>query len=68
MGVFKTPGTWVTGYYYCSAHTAGVLQNAPTSGGATRPTCFFIQFHFPRSALQKYKIIKKGWQAECKIL
>ena len=55
MGVFKTPGKWVTGYSYCSAHTAGVLQNAPTSGGATRPTCFLSNFFSPEAYCKSTK-------------
>ena len=50
-----------------SAH-GGRLAKRPYFRRRNPSHLFFIQFLFPRSVLQKYKIIKKGWQAECKIL
>ena len=58
-------GDWILLLF--SAH-GGRFAKRPYFRRRNPSYLFFIQFHFPRSVLQKYKIIKKGWQAECKIL
>ena len=53
MGVFKTPGKWLTGYSYCSAHTAGVLLKRPYFRRRNPSYLFFYPISFPPKRIAK---------------
>ena len=55
MGVFKTPGKWVTGYSYCSAHTAGVFKTPLLQAAQPVLLVFLSNFIFPEAYCKSTK-------------